>query len=101
MVCSISLLPAINLSLSLPSDIEIIDIPEELDITSLRGSGLQPDEEELPEEEEAPPTNQEPVAMEIDDGMVMQLVSMGFDIEGCKRAVFHTKNRGSRNKYYF
>ena len=24
----------------------------------------------------------------------MQLASMGFDIEGCKRAVFHTHNQG-------
>jgi ubiquitin carboxyl-terminal hydrolase 5/13 len=32
--------------------------------------------------------------VEIDEGIVMQLVSMGFDIEGCKKAVFHTKNQG-------
>jgi ubiquitin carboxyl-terminal hydrolase 5/13 len=74
-------------------DVEIVAIPEELDITSLRGRGLQPDEEELPEGD-APPTDPEPVAVEIDEGIVMQLVSMGFDIEGCKKAVFHTKNQG-------
>lgn len=24
----------------------------------------------------------------------MQLVSMGFDVEGCKKAVYHTHNQG-------
>lgn len=33
-------------------------------------------------------------AVELDEGVVMQLVSMGFDIEGCKRAVYHTHNQG-------
>ena len=32
--------------------------------------------------------------VELDEGVVMQLASMGFDIEGCKRAVFHTHNQG-------
>ena len=33
--------------------------------------------------------------VELDEGVVMQLASMGFDIEGCKRAVFHTHNQGT------
>ncbi len=32
--------------------------------------------------------------VEIDEGVVMQLVSMGFDLEGCKRGVFNTQNQG-------
>ena len=32
--------------------------------------------------------------VELDEGVVMQLASMGFDIEGCKKAVFHTHNQG-------
>ena len=32
--------------------------------------------------------------VELDEGVVMQLASMGFDLEGCKRAVFHTHNQG-------
>ena len=32
--------------------------------------------------------------VELDEGVVMQLASMGFDIEGCKRAVFNTHNQG-------
>ncbi len=34
-------------------------------------------------------------AVEIDEGVVMQLVSMGFDLEGCKRGVFNTQNQGT------
>ena len=32
--------------------------------------------------------------VELDEGVVMQLASMGFDMEGCKKAVFHTHNQG-------
>lgn len=32
--------------------------------------------------------------MEIDEEAVMQLVSMGFPLEGCRRAVYHTHNQG-------
>ena len=70
-------------------------MPTELDLTHLRGRGLQPGEVELPEGN-APSSqaNQTPVAVEIDEGVVMQLVSMGFHPEGCKKAVFHTHNQG-------
>ena len=33
-------------------------------------------------------------AFEIDEEIVCQLANMGFDMEGCKKAVFHTKNAG-------
>ena len=29
-----------------------------------------------------------------DEGLVSQLVDMGFPLDGCKRAVYHTKNQG-------
>ena len=29
-----------------------------------------------------------------DEGLVAQLVDMGFPLEGCKRAVYNTKNQG-------
>lgn len=32
--------------------------------------------------------------IQIDDDVVMQLVSMGFDKEGCRKAVYHTNNQG-------
>lgn len=34
--------------------------------------------------------------VEIDEAVVMQLVSMGFDIQGCKRAVYNTNNQGGK-----
>lgn len=65
-----------------------IEVSQELDITCLRGTGLQPGEEELPEHKPKP-------AFQLDEGIVGQLVEMGFPIEGCKKAVFHTKNAGA------
>ena len=32
--------------------------------------------------------------MQIDEAVVAQLVDMGFAVEGCKKAVFHTNNTG-------
>jgi len=69
-------------------DVEI-DMPEVLDLSSLRGTGLQEGEVMLPEDqqEQAAPVN-------IDDTIVNQLVDMGFAREGCRRAVFNTGNSG-------
>lgn len=67
-----------------------VDILDELDLTHLRATGLQSNEEELPEGEQAPAAPQ----IQIDDSVVAQLVSMGFDKEGCRKAVYHTKNQG-------
>ena len=38
--------------------------------------------------------------IQIDESIVMQLVSMGFDMEGCRKAVYHTNNLG-RSKLIF
>ena len=48
-------------------------------------------EETLPEEPVAPPAAAPPA---IDESVVAQLADMGFHIEGCKKAVFYTKNAG-------
>jgi len=32
--------------------------------------------------------------IQIDDSIVGQLVSMGFNKEGCRKAVYHTQNQG-------
>ena len=32
--------------------------------------------------------------MEVDEGVVIQLVSRVFDMEGCKRALYSTNNQG-------
>ena len=31
---------------------------------------------------------------QLDEGVVSQLMDIGFPLEGCKKAVFHTKNSG-------
>lgn len=69
-------------------DVEI-DMPEQLDLSSLKGKGMQEGEVKLPEDkqEESAPVN-------IDENIVAQLVDMGFAREGCRRAVFNTGNSG-------
>lgn len=65
-----------------------VDIPDILDLSTLRSTGLQPNEELLPDLDKTPP---QPV---FDEGVIAQLADMGFPIEACKRAVFFTKNAG-------
>lgn len=73
-----------------PKKLDIsLDVLQELDLTLLRGHGLQPGEEELPESHA-----QAQAQVQIDEAVVAQLVDMGFPLEGCKRAVFHTGNAG-------
>ena len=66
-----------------------VDCPDELDISFLRGTGLLPSEEELPELRGRIPS---PPPM--DPLVIEQLVEMGFPIEACKKAIFFTKNSG-------
>ena len=54
---------------------------------------IQKGEEELPDEPAAP--SAEPAAPAIDEAVVAQLADMGFALEGCKKAVFNTKNSGN------
>lgn len=65
-----------------------VEVPDLLDLSSLRSSGLQPNEILLPDLDK-PPT---PPTM--DEGVINQLVDMGFPVEACKRAIFFTKNTG-------
>lgn len=67
-----------------------VQMPDSLDLSQLRGRGLQAGEEELPAGDSPP----EP-PLEISEATVTQLMDMGFPIEACKRAVFHTKNQGA------
>lgn len=66
-----------------------IECPDEIDISFLRGTGLKPAEEELPEMKgpapELPPMDQE---------VLTNLQDMGFPLAACKKAVFFTKNSG-------
>merc|ERR1719234_2760235 len=65
-------------------DVEV-GMPEQLDLSALRGTGIQVGEQSLPEED----AQEEPTVV-IDETIVAQLVDMGFARDGCRRAVFHT-----------
>lgn len=66
-----------------------IDCPDEIDISFLKGNGLQPSEEELPDLKGRAPTPP-PMDQQVLDG----LQDMGFPLDACKKAVFFTKNTG-------
>jgi len=70
-------------------DVEI-EMPDQLDLSSLRGKGLQDGEVKLPEEQQEAESN---VHLP-DENIVAQLVDMGFAREGCRRAVFNTGSSG-------
>ncbi|XP_022900127.2 ubiquitin carboxyl-terminal hydrolase 5 [Onthophagus taurus] len=65
-----------------------VDMPDYLDLSSLRATGPQPDEEPLPELVGSPPP------LVLDETVLAQLADMGFPPEACKRAVFYTQNSG-------
>ncbi|OQR79005.1 ubiquitin carboxyl-terminal hydrolase 5-like [Tropilaelaps mercedesae] len=71
-----------------PKKLDIsLQVPDQLDLTHLRAKGgLQPGEEAMPSNKTAKPL--------IDEATVAQLTEMGFPREGCRRAVYHTKNSG-------
>lgn len=66
-----------------------VDCPDEIDISFLRGSGLQAAEEELPDMKGRAPS---PPPM--DQHVLASLQDMGFPPDACKKAVFFTKNSG-------
>lgn len=67
-----------------------VDCPDEIDLEMLRGRGQQQGEELLPELEDGAAPKPPP----IDAAVLEQLVQMGFPVEACKKAIFHTKNSG-------
>lgn len=66
-----------------------VECPDELDLSFLRGTGLLPNEEELPELKGRAPTPP-PMNPEV----LSSLQDMGFPAEACKKAIFFTKNAG-------
>ncbi|CAG7723166.1 unnamed protein product [Allacma fusca] len=66
-----------------------VDMPFDLDLSVLRGHGLQPGEKELPDEVSKA---KEPT---VDEEVVAQLVEMGFQTNASRRAVITTGNTGS------
>ncbi|KMQ97752.1 ubiquitin carboxyl-terminal hydrolase 5 [Lasius niger] len=63
-----------------------VEMPDTVDLNFLRGSGLQPGEELLPDGVTPPP----PV---YDVVLLNQLTDMGFPPNACKRALYFTENR--------
>ncbi|CAH0386302.1 unnamed protein product [Bemisia tabaci] len=63
-----------------------IDMPDTVDLSILRGNGLQPGEELLPETEGPPP-------VQFNEAILNELVNMGFPLEACKKGCFFTKNQ--------
>lgn len=76
-----------------------VDVPLELDLTHLHGTGMQPGETALPEEEEpaaggAGAGAAAPAAVVPDDAIVATVMSMGFGENGARRAAVATANAG-------
>lgn len=69
-----------------------IEMPDRLDLSSLRGHGLQPLEKVLPETS----GSQSPLPV-YDFDILNQLTDMGFPLEACKRALYFTENRSSED----
>ncbi|XP_018586310.2 ubiquitin carboxyl-terminal hydrolase 13-like [Scleropages formosus] len=88
----------------IPKKLDVsVEMPDFLDLSRLRGTGLQAGEEVLPDL--APPiiTPEDPIgnvnnfldSPEIDESSVMQLAEMGFPLEACRKAVYYTGNMGA------
>ncbi|XP_075977688.1 ubiquitin specific protease 5 [Anticarsia gemmatalis] len=72
-----------------PAKLDVaVDMPWEVDLSCLRGRGLQPDEKVLPE---AAPETPAPV---YNEDLLAQLLDMGFPVEACKKALYYTNNSG-------
>lgn len=63
-----------------------VEMPDTVDLKFLRGTGLQTDEQLLPDGVTPPPPVYNAVLLE-------QLTDMGFPPNACKRALYFTENR--------
>lgn len=72
-----------------PHKIEVeIDVPEEISLQTLKGTGPQEGENLVPPEiEGASEAPDVPAAPTIDENSLAQLMDMGFNMNGCKRAL--------------
>lgn len=69
-----------------------IDVPEMIDISSMRSNGIQPGEELLPDS--AAGDGEQSTKLLADNDIVAQLVSMGFSQLHCQKAAINTSNSG-------
>ncbi|KNC84200.1 hypothetical protein SARC_03589 [Sphaeroforma arctica JP610] len=71
-------------------DVEV-EMPEFLDLSTLRGcGGMQDGESSLPESK-----GTEPPAVVLDESVMSELASAGFGVNACKRAAFNTMGQGA------
>ena len=71
-----------------PTKLEVsIDMPELIDLSSLRSIPKSDNEVLMPETSSAP-------EFQFSDSIISGLTSMGFSTEACKRACYHSKNAG-------
>ncbi|XP_027194860.2 ubiquitin specific protease 5 [Dermatophagoides pteronyssinus] len=82
-----------------PKKLDIsMDVPDHIDLECFRAQGKQQNEEELPEDaivEDGNNTASTNVpSFEFNQEFLQQLIDMGFAVEACKRALFHTQNAG-------
>ncbi|CAH0715342.1 unnamed protein product, partial [Brenthis ino] len=72
-----------------PAKLDVaVDMPWEVDLSCLRGRGVQPDETLLPD---AAPDAPAPV---YNEEWMTKLLDMGFPIEACKKSLYYTNNSG-------
>jgi len=76
-----------------------VEVPDVINLKFLRGNGLQSNEKPLPETDHGSSSQPSPMDtssdIKIDEGIVMELMSMGFPKERCEKAVHNTKNEGA------
>ena len=71
-----------------PKKIEVkIDVPEQLSLDKIKASGPQDGEKLVPEETDEDPSPAVASSPTIDEGALSQLMDMGFNMNGCKRAL--------------
>ncbi|KAJ8270549.1 hypothetical protein GJAV_G00116220 [Gymnothorax javanicus] len=80
----------------IPKKVDVsIDMPDFLDLSRLRGTGLQAGEIELPDISPPIVIPENSRASDIDESSVLQLAEMGFPMEACRKAVYYTGNMGA------
>ncbi|UJR35555.1 hypothetical protein I4U23_028308 [Adineta vaga] len=77
-----------------PKKIDVsMEIPDEIDLNSLRATGFQHGETIMPDDDESKRhTSGSTSNVHVNEVLLQQLVDMGFSTEGCKRALINTGN---------
>lgn len=70
-----------------------MEIPDEIDLNSLRATGFQHGENLMPDDDEVAGRGSSSQSnVHVNEVLLQQLVDMGFSAEGCKRALINTGN---------